>query len=228
MDLVPPNSDQAYIDLTGESSEDEPPLDAGAAAEYIADDRSEITSDDSEEEPPAAAADEEEEETLAQRVKRRGNRRQRSHGSGSYQDLATQQALAHEEAARLAGTVEVRDVPGMGQGLFAVRDLRKGELKMSYFGQHYPGYSHFLTAYPQDDAAYAMEHRGEFFDGAPIEQLAKYVNHSRKQRNLAFTDDEDSPFVQLELTKNVRAGQQLFTDYGPSYAYEVHGFSRDV
>ena len=30
MDLVPPNSDRVYIDLTGESSEDEPPLDAGA------------------------------------------------------------------------------------------------------------------------------------------------------------------------------------------------------
>ena len=26
MDLVPPNNDQVYIDLTGESSDDEPPL----------------------------------------------------------------------------------------------------------------------------------------------------------------------------------------------------------
>eukprot|EP01044_Picomonas_judraskeda_P009788 COSAG03_NODE_1216_length_4541_cov_2.260693_3_plen_162_part_00 len=160
-------------------------------------------------------------------MKRRRDRRQPSHGSGAYQDLATQQALAHEEAARLAGTVEVRDVPGMGQGLFAVRDLDKGELKMSYFGQHYPGLSHYLIAYPQDDASYAMEHRGEFFDGEPVEQLSKYVNHNRKQRNLVFTDDEDSPFVQLELIKKVRAGQQLFTDYGPTYAYAVHGFSRD-
>ena len=72
-----------------------------------------------------------------------------------------------------------------------------------------------------------MQHRGEFFDATPIEQLGKYVNHSRRHRNLAFTDDEDSPFVMLELTKKVRAGQQLFTDYGPSYNYAAHGFTRD-
>eukprot|EP01043_Picozoa_sp_COSAG02_P046812 COSAG02_NODE_4418_length_5382_cov_23.288283_6_plen_196_part_00 len=131
MDLVPPNNDQVYIDLTGESSDDEPPLDAGATAEYIADDRSEITSDDSEEEPPAAAADEEEEETLAQRVKRRGNRRQRSHGSGSYQDLGTQQALAHEEAARLCIAAaflpsELEPI-GLGLNLWAAADDFKGE-----------------------------------------------------------------------------------------------------
>ena len=48
MDLVPPNNDQVYIDLTGESSDDEPPdAAAGAAANpYIVDSstESEITS----------------------------------------------------------------------------------------------------------------------------------------------------------------------------------------
>ena len=59
-----------------------------------------------------------------------------------------------------------------------------------------------------------------------LEQLGKYVNHNRARRNLEFVDDEDSPFVQLRLTKAVRAGQELFTDYGDKYPYEAHGFTR--
>ena len=42
----------------------------------------------------------EEEETLAQRVKRRGDRKQREHHVGSYQNMETQQALASEERER--------------------------------------------------------------------------------------------------------------------------------
>jgi hypothetical protein len=64
-----------------------------------------------------------------------------------------------------------------------VRDLPKG-FSLSYFGRHYPGLSHYLKDYPQDDGAYTMQHRGEFFDATPIEQLGKYVNHSRRHRNL--------------------------------------------
>ena len=29
-----------------------------------------------------------------------------------------------------------------------------------------------------------------------------------------------------ELIEPVRAGEQLFVDYGPSYAYDEHGFAR--
>ena len=71
-----------------------------------------------------------------------------------------------------------------------------------------------------------MELRGEYFDGEGIEQLAKYVNHNRAKRNLEFVDDDDSPFVQLRLTKRVKAGQELFTDYGPEYPYAAHKFTR--
>ena len=34
------------------------------------------------------------------------------------------------------------------------------------------------------------------------------------------------PSVQLELIAPVRAGEQLFVDYGSSYAYSKHGFAR--
>ena len=60
-----------------------------------------------------------------------------------------------------------------------------------------------------------------------MEQLAKYVNHSRRNRNLDFVESADNPMVQLELRRDVRAGEQLFADYGSDYPYEAHGFTRD-
>lgn len=92
-----------------------------------------------------------EEEPIARRVKRRTGRQQVSHFEGAYQDLATQQRLADEEKARLAGTVEIRDAGAMGDGLFALRDLQPGELQLSYYGKHYAGESRYLDDYPDDD-----------------------------------------------------------------------------
>eukprot|EP01045_Picozoa_sp_COSAG04_P007742 COSAG04_NODE_412_length_14743_cov_74.925294_6_plen_214_part_00 len=209
-DLIPSESTHALhgmtIDLTGAEV-----VRAAAAID--------LTRDTSSEE-------EEEEETMAQRVKRRKGRRRAEPHAGSYQDLGTQRRLAAAEAAAMAELVEVRDAPGMDKGLFARRDLAEGELALSYFGRHFPGHSQYIEAFPRDDGGYVMEHRGEFFDGEPIEHLGKYVNHSRSRRNLEFVDDSDSPYVQLLLTRAVRAGEQLFTDYGPSYRYEAHGFTR--
>ena len=51
------------------------------------------------------------------------------------------------------------------------------------------------------------------------------INH-RAPGNMEFVDDEINPYAQLQLIAPVRAGQQLFVDYGPSYAYSRHGFAR--
>ena len=161
-------------------------------------------------------------------MKRRKGRVQEKQYAGAYQNEGTQRQLAAEEMSRMGLLVEVRAVQGMGQGhhgLFAVRKLAKGQLVLSYFGKHYASESLYDEAFPKDDGGYVMAHRGEYFDGEGIEQLAKYVNHNRARRNLEFVDD-DSPFVQLRLTKAVKAGQQLFTDYGSKYPYEAHKFTR--
>ena len=62
-------------------------------------------------------------------------------------------------------------------------------------------------------------------DGTPIDSLARRVNH-RVPANMEFLDDDINPYAQLELIAPVRAGQQLFADYGPNYAYNAHGFAR--
>ena len=48
----------------------------------------------------------------------------------------------------------------------------------------------------------------------------------RAPGNMEFVEDETNPYAQLELIEPVRAGEQLFVDYGPSYAYDEHGFAR--
>ena len=166
-----------------------------------------------------------EEEPIARRVKRRTGRQQVSHFAGAYQDLATQQRLANEEKERLATVVAIRDAGPMGEGLFALQDLEPGELQLSYFGKHYAGFSRYLDDYPNDDGANTMALRGEYFDGTPIDSLARRVNH-KVPANMEFVEDDSSPYAQLELIEPVRAGEQLFVDYGPSYAYSVHRFTR--
>ena len=193
--------------------------DDGAAGDPAAAAAIDLTADSSSEE-------EQEEDTLAQRVKRRKGRAQEKQYAGAYQDEGTQRQLAAEEMSRMGLLVEVRAVPGMGSGLFAKRNLTKGQLVLSYFGKHYASESLYNEAFPDADGGYVMALRGEYFDGEGIEQLAKYVNHSRARRNLEFVDDEDSPFVQLRLTRAVRAGDELFTDYGSQYPYAAHGFTR--
>ena len=173
----------------------------------------------------SSSSESDEEEPIARRVKRRTGRQQVSHFAGAYQDLATQQRLANEEASRLATVVEIRDAGPMGEGLFALRDLQPGELQLSYFGKHYAGESRYLDDFPNDDAVNVMELEGEYFDGTPVDSLARRINH-RAPGNMEFVNDETNPYAQLELIAPVRAGDQLFVDYGPSYAYGAHRFAR--
>ena len=179
--------------------------------------------------PAAAAARErsssDEDAPIARRVKQRTGRRRASHFAGSYQDLATQQHLAREEQVRLADTVEIRDAGAMGDGLFALRDLQPGELQLSYFGKHYASETQYLEDYPNDDGVNTLELRGEYFDGTPIDSLARRINH-RVPGNMEFVEDESSTYAQLELIKPVHAGEQLFVDYGPAYPYREHRFAR--
>ena len=70
-----------------------------------------------------------------------------------------------------------------------------------------------------------MELGAEYFDGTPVDSLARRINH-RTPGNMEFVEDETNPYAQLELIEPVRAGEQLFVDYGPSYAYDEHGFAR--
>ena len=57
----------------------------------------------------------------------------------------------------------------------------------------------------------------------------KKIFHAQERasaRARAHAHNDINPYAQLELIAPVRAGQQLFADYGPNYAYNTHGFAR--
>jgi hypothetical protein len=110
--------------------------------------------------------------------------------------------LLAERAGLLRGGAATRH-QGLGDGLFALRDLQPGELQLSYFGKHYAGESRYLDDFPNDDAANAMELQGEYFDGTPVDSLARRINH-RAPGNMEFVDDEINPYAQLQLRAPVR------------------------
>ena len=100
-------------------------------------------------------------------------------------------------------------------------------MNLLWIYKHYAGLSFYLKDYPRDDAMYGMQLNDEFYDGIEVDGLMRYVNHSLKGKNSEFVDQEDMPFVQLYLTKRVRAGQQILVDYGKDYNYKAHTFSRE-
>ena len=165
------------------------------------------------------------EESIASRVRDRTGRQQAKHHSGDYQDLETQRDLAAQERINLDDLVEIKQAGSMGEGLFAKVDLEPGELQLSYFGKHYANEQQYLEDFPDDDAVNAMEIRGEFFDGTPVDSLARRINH-RVPGNMEFVADDTNPYVQLVLKAPVKKGEQLFVDYGKAYPYEDHGFTR--
>ena len=69
--------------------------------------------------------------------------------------------------------------------------------------------------------AYGMENaEGEYFDGAEVDGLMRYVNHSFENRNSEFVSDRDkSPYIQLVLTRDVRKDEEILADYGKGYPY---------
>eukprot|EP01046_Picozoa_sp_COSAG06_P035879 COSAG06_NODE_3903_length_4790_cov_53.937527_5_plen_258_part_00 len=162
-----------------------PPAAAAAQPEFVdlvSDSSSEDLTPDSEE---GASDESSEEETLAQRIKRRTGRAH-VQNAYSYQSLELQQQKANQETVELSDLLEVRTVPGMDRGLFAKTNIDRHQISISYFGRHFSSETLYLQSFPNDDAAYVMTHEGEYFDGEPVEQLGKYVNHSRSKKNLGL------------------------------------------
>ena len=61
-----------------------------------------------------------------------------------------------------------------------------------------------------------------------VRRGAKLRRELRAQIGDNVRKDETNPYAQLELIAPVRAGEQLFVDYGPSYPYSAHRFARYV
>ena len=218
----PGGTAESAITLSTDSEEDEPP-----PPSYFHKLRKGVSKNKS----FAAAQPAQPAQPAARRVSKRPKKHpdeweERWRREGGYQDIEAQKKLAAEERQEYAHLLEVRTDEYGGRGLFAKRDLNVGDIQLSYFGKHYAGESFYLKDYPKDDAKYGMQLNDEFYDGIGVDGLMRYVNHSLKGKNAEFVD-LDMPFVQLVLTKRVRAGHQILLDYGKDYNYKAHTFTRE-
>jgi hypothetical protein len=144
----------------------------------------------------------------------------------NWADLAVQSTHAGHERDRMrtvmAPLVVCKSDTFGGTGLFARVDLSPNQLHVHYWGAFHPARSVLAGA----NSKFLMEDvRGDFFDGAAIDHgYAKYINHSPTPNMIRVV--ADYPYLVFTNNKPVRAGDELFSDYGPHYSYQAHHFVR--
>lgn len=156
-------------------------------------------------------------------------RRQTKPGEGDMGDLVAQQELADGEIIEYQELLAIRPAYG-GSGLFAKRALKKGDVTLRYFGEIYASRREYSEALQTEEreGGYLMETKHGFFDGDKIDQFAKYVNHrTNPSPHMKFVGTKDTTdYVRMELVKSVKAGEQIFADYGGGYDYRAMEFKR--
>lgn len=139
------------------------------------------------------------------------------------------QEIAREEMERVSDFVEIRDTERGDKGLFAKKQIRKGDLKLVYWGT-------ILTDFA--DTAYAMQCQDPMYtvDGRNIRSFARYINHSDTNFNmhkLSHPIREFCPeflnhnlccdfFVRLIPRRTILKDEELLLNYGKEYDYNKY------
>jgi hypothetical protein len=119
--------------------------------------------------------------------------------------------------------LEVRPslISGAGDGLFVTRDIACGEFLCRYIGTR----KNLLDVLRTRDRTYLlMRHLNCFLDCKPHpEVVGRYVNHHFDPhcRNVEF--DELDGEIWYVATCDIRAGEELFVDYGSFYWQVLYG-----
>jgi SET domain-containing protein len=112
--------------------------------------------------------------------------------------------------------VKPSSIPGIGMGLFAKHAIRKGDTIGPYEGRHLTDRqchrkpwidSHHLLHVCKDCTIYG-------------ENYTRYINHSDKP-SVHFVVSTRWRTARVEALRNIRAGEELFLDYGPDF-WEAH------
>jgi len=103
-----------------------------------------------------------------------------------------------------------RSKPGMGQGLFAVVPIRKGDFILEYTGKKIPT--------PLADtmtSRYLFEIDEEWtIDGSPRSNTARYINHSCNPNTEA---EIDGGHIMITAVRAIKKGEELTIDYDTEY-----------
>ncbi|OIP77009.1 MAG: hypothetical protein AUK16_02645 [Parcubacteria group bacterium CG2_30_44_11] len=99
-----------------------------------------------------------------------------------------------------------------GLGLFAIEDIKKGQLIIEYTGERI-----------SDDEA--NERGGKYLfivtdkiviDGKSRENTARYINHACKP-NAEAEHNEENDCIYIRASKNIKAGEEITYHYGKDY-----------
>jgi len=103
-----------------------------------------------------------------------------------------------------------KSMPGVGMGLFAVKQIKKGERILEYTGKRIP-----TKEANESDSRYLFEiNRYWTIDGPVPENIAGYVNHACDPNTEAQIEDGR---IFYYATRDIESGEELTIDYGEEY-----------
>ena len=104
---------------------------------------------------------------------------------------------------------------GVGKGLFARADIKKGTFILEYTG--IPMTTKEAEEHP---SRYLFEVNDEVtLDGDTVENTAKYINHSCDPSVEAEidTDPDGSEHINIYAVRTIKKGEELYIDYDEEY-----------
>jgi len=111
--------------------------------------------------------------------------------------------------------IQVRKSGVHGKGVFAARDIAKGEVLIEYLGERIT-WEQALDRHPHDPSQpdhtfYFHVDDGWVLDANVGGNAARWINHACTPN--CFADEQDGRIF-ITAKKNIKAGDELFYDYG--------------
>ncbi len=105
----------------------------------------------------------------------------------------------------------------MGQGLFALCDIKKGDFILEYTGKRIPT----AVADTMTQARYLFELNEEWtIDGSARSNTARYINHScdpNTEAEIEETPTQAGGCIMIYAVRNIKKGEEVTIDYDTEY-----------
>src|SRR4051812_18326043 len=108
-------------------------------------------------------------------------------------------------------------LPSVGEGLFAVHDIKKGDFILEYSGERLPSDEAEKTG-----SRYLFEIDDTWTVNGPVPQnIAGYINHACVPNTEAIIEeDDDGGHIMIYAIEDIASGEELSIDYGEEYFEE--------
>ena len=109
-------------------------------------------------------------------------------------------------------------IPNAGDGLFALKDFKKGEFISDYIGEELTQQNkdNRYGNTQQDIAPYAIKvSKNKIIDCACTRSIGSYANHKKGNINASISVYMGK--AEIKASKNIKDGQEIFISYGRDY-----------